>query len=85
MPKKRPITKLNQKALNQIVHEGLLSLRFVRSFLASHFKRDELLRQRIERFVGDYKRFAKECDSYETGYAILVSRVIAPTEGWLVG
>jgi len=85
MSKKRPITKLNQKALNQIVHEGLLSLLFVRSFLASHFKRDELLRQRIERFVGDYKRFAKECDSYETEYAILGSRVIAPTEGWLVG
>ena len=76
MPKKRPITQLNQKALNQIVHEGILRLRFARSFVASHFKRDELLRQRIERFVKDYKRFAKKCESYETRYAILVSRVI---------
>lgn len=61
MPKMRPITKQNTEHLTKVVHEGFSSLLVVRSILSGHFKRDEHVRKRIQKFVEDYADFKKEC------------------------
>ena len=63
MPRKRPVTKYSSKHLKRVLHDGFSSLLTVRSILGGHFKRDERLMRRIERFVEDYGEFQKECES----------------------
>ena len=62
MPKKRPVTKHSTTHLKKVVHEGFSSLLIVRSILAGHFKKDDRLMRKIERFVEDYSEFRKECE-----------------------
>ena len=62
MPKKRPINSRDVPHLKKVVHEGFSSLLIVRSILSNHFRLDERPIKRIERFVQDYKQFAKECE-----------------------
>jgi hypothetical protein len=63
MPKKRPVTKNSVLHLKEVVHEGFSSLLIVRSILSGHFKRDERLKQKIERLVEDYADFKKDCEA----------------------